>query len=67
MPLLGVLGGYCPDSRFKARVIKSDGTLAGEGERGQLFVTGPSVASYYLGNPAAYVYLTFSWLRLTAT
>ncbi|KAL9710393.1 hypothetical protein Ac2012v2_006694 [Leucoagaricus gongylophorus] len=38
---------------FKARVIKSDGTLAGEGERGQLFVTGPSVASYYLGNPAA--------------
>ena len=52
---------------FKARVIKSDGTLAGEGERGQLFVTGPSVASYYLGNPAAYVYLTFSWLRLTAT
>ena len=52
---------------YKARVIKSDGTLAGEGERGQLFVTGPSVASYYLGNPTAYVYLTLSDVFLVAT
>lgn len=38
---------------IKARVIKSDGTLAGEGEQGELLVTGPSMALYYLDNPTA--------------
>ncbi|KAJ3574028.1 hypothetical protein NP233_g2050 [Leucocoprinus birnbaumii] len=37
----------------KARVLKSDGTLAGEGEQGELMITGPSMASYYLDNPQA--------------
>jgi len=55
---VGSVGRLLPG--LKARVIKSDGALAEEGERGQLFVTGPSMASYYLGDPTAYVYLTFS-------
>ncbi|KXN86772.1 4-coumarate--CoA ligase-like 7 [Leucoagaricus sp. SymC.cos] len=38
---------------IKARVMKPDGTLADEGERGELLVTGPSMASYYLDNPMA--------------
>ncbi|KAL9716547.1 hypothetical protein Ac2012v2_000995 [Leucoagaricus gongylophorus] len=48
---VGSVGRLLPG--LKARVIKSDGALAEEGERGQLFVTGPSMASYYLGNPTA--------------
>jgi acyl-CoA synthetase (AMP-forming)/AMP-acid ligase II len=42
---------------IKARVIKSDGTLAGEGEQGELLLSGPSMASYYLDNPKASVSL----------
>ncbi|KAF9448181.1 amp dependent CoA ligase [Macrolepiota fuliginosa MF-IS2] len=38
---------------FSARVIKSDGTMAGEGEQGELVVTGPSMALGYLDNDAA--------------
>lgn len=37
----------------KARVIKPDGTLAGEGEQGELLVSGPSMALGYLENEAA--------------
>lgn len=38
---------------IKARVIKADGSLAGEGEQGELLITGPSMASCYLDNPKA--------------
>lgn len=38
-----------------ARVIKIDGTLASEGEQGELVITGPSMALQYLNNPTAYV------------
>ncbi|THV07585.1 phenylacetyl-CoA ligase [Dendrothele bispora CBS 962.96] len=36
-----------------ARVVKADGSLAGEGEQGELVVTGPSMALGYLNNEAA--------------
>ena len=39
-----------------ARVLKPDGTFAAEGERGELVVTGPSMALRYLDNPKAYVF-----------
>lgn len=39
-----------------ARVVKPDGSLATEGEQGELVVTGPSMALGYLNNDAAYVY-----------
>lgn len=38
-----------------ARVFKADGTLAAEGEQGELVVTGPSMALGYLNNKSAYV------------
>lgn len=34
-----------------ARVVKSDGSLAREGEAGELFVTGPSMALRYYKDP----------------
>lgn len=36
-----------------ARVVKEDGSLASEGERGELVVTGPAMALRYLDNPEA--------------
>jgi 4-coumarate--CoA ligase len=38
-----------------ARVTKPDGSLAAEGEQGELVVTGPSMALGYLNNDTAYV------------
>lgn len=38
-----------------ARVFKADGSLATEGEQGELVVTGPSMALGYLNNETAYV------------
>ena len=38
-----------------AKVVKPDGSLASDGERGELVVKGPSIALGYYGNPAAYV------------
>ena len=38
-----------------AKVVKADGTLASDGEEGELVVTGPSMALGYYENPAAYV------------
>lgn len=38
-----------------AKVVKSDGSLAAEGEQGELVVTGPSMAMGYYENPTAYV------------
>lgn len=38
-----------------ARVFKADGSLAAEGEQGELVVTGPSMALGYLNNEIAYV------------
>ncbi|KAG5647554.1 hypothetical protein DXG03_008907 [Asterophora parasitica] len=38
-----------------ARVVKEDGSLAQEGEQGELVVTGPSMALRYMNNEAAYV------------
>jgi 4-coumarate--CoA ligase len=40
-------------SVVRARVIKADGTLAGVGEPGELFVTGPSMALRYLNDKKA--------------
>jgi acyl-CoA synthetase (AMP-forming)/AMP-acid ligase II len=37
----------------RARVVKADGTLAGEGERGELVVNSPSIALGYWNNPQA--------------
>jgi Acyl-CoA synthetases (AMP-forming)/AMP-acid ligases II len=36
-----------------ARVVKADGSLASEGEQGELIVTGPSMALRYLNNEQA--------------
>ncbi|KAF8167711.1 amp dependent CoA ligase [Crassisporium funariophilum] len=36
-----------------AKVVKADGTLASEGEQGELIVTGPSMALGYFQNPVA--------------
>lgn len=38
-----------------AKVVKSDGTLASEGEQGELVVKSPSLALGYYENAAAYV------------
>ncbi|KAJ6624199.1 phenylacetyl-CoA ligase [Mycena sp. CBHHK59/15] len=35
---------------FTARVMKRDGSIAGPGETGELYVTGPSLAIHYLNN-----------------
>lgn len=40
-----------------ARVVKSDGSLASEGEKGELVVTGPSMSLGYFDNEAAYDFL----------
>ncbi|KDR85394.1 hypothetical protein GALMADRAFT_234245 [Galerina marginata CBS 339.88] len=47
----GSAGALIPG--ITARVIKPDGTLASEGEQGELVVKGPSMALGYYGNPAA--------------
>jgi 4-coumarate--CoA ligase len=36
-----------------ARVVRPDGSLANEGEEGELILTGPSVALCYYKNPEA--------------
>lgn len=38
-----------------AKVVKADGSLALDGEQGELVVTGPSMALGYYENPTAYV------------
>lgn len=48
---VGSVGHLMPGT--VARVLKPDGSLASEGERGELVVTGPSMASGYLNNEAA--------------
>lgn len=48
---MGSAGQILPGIR--ARVVKADGTLADEGEPGELVVTGPSMALCYYGNEAA--------------
>ncbi len=40
-------------SGIRARVVKTDGTLAAVGEPGELVVTGPSMALGYLNNGKA--------------
>ncbi|ESK98099.1 phenylacetyl- ligase [Moniliophthora roreri MCA 2997] len=48
---VGSAGQFVPG--IKARVIKADGSLAREGEQGELVVTGPSMALGYLNNEQA--------------
>lgn len=43
-----------------ARVVKSDGSLAGYDEAGELFIKTPSVALGYANNAEAWVYLSYS-------
>jgi 4-coumarate--CoA ligase len=38
---------------IEAKIVKADGTLGKEGERGELLVAGPCVALGYVGNPEA--------------
>lgn len=38
-----------------AKVVKADGSLAAEGEEGELVVKGPNTAMGYFENPSAYV------------
>ncbi|KAG6817716.1 hypothetical protein H0H87_004507 [Tephrocybe sp. NHM501043] len=59
---LGSAGQLLPG--IVAKVVKEDGTLAKEGEQGELVVKGPSMALYYLNNEAAYVELLLrSWIH----
>ena len=53
MSTVGSAGELIPG--IVARVMKPDGSLATEGERGELVVTGPSMAMGYFKNPAALV------------
>ena len=39
------------------RIVKSDGTLAGFDELGEIQIKSPSVSLGYLDNPTAYVYI----------
>ncbi|RDB28925.1 4-coumarate--CoA ligase-like 1 [Hypsizygus marmoreus] len=48
---IGSAGKLIPGIR--ARVVKPDGSLAAEGEQGELVVTGPSMALKYYNNEAA--------------
>ncbi|KAF7371122.1 Phenylacetyl-CoA ligase [Mycena sanguinolenta] len=53
-PKVGVLGSggkLMPGT--VAKVVKSDGTLAPTGERGELYIKGPQVTLGYYNNPAA--------------
>ena len=50
---IGGAGGLLPG--IIAKVVKPDGTLASDGEQGELVVKGPSMALGYYENPAAYV------------
>ncbi|KAG6862179.1 hypothetical protein C0995_004261 [Termitomyces sp. Mi166 len=48
---VGSVGQFIPGIR--AKVVKEDGSLAGENEQGELVVTGPSMALRYMNNEAA--------------
>jgi len=50
---IGSAGALIPG--IVAKVVKSNGSLAMEGEQGELVVTGPSMALGYYENPTAYV------------
>lgn len=50
---IGGAGGLVPG--IIAKVVKPDGTLASDGEQGELVVKGPSMALGYYENSAAYV------------
>ena len=50
---IGSVGELIPG--IIAKVVKPDGTLASDGEQGELVVKGPSMALGYYENPAAYV------------
>ena len=50
---LGSSGPLIPG--MSAKVINSEGVLAKEGERGELWVKGPCLAMGYYENPKAYV------------
>ena len=50
---IGAAGELLPG--ITAKVVKSDGTLASDGEQGELVVKGPSMALGYYENLTAYV------------
>jgi len=50
-PVLGSTGKTLPG--ISIRVVKEDGSIAVQGELGELWVSGPAMASEYMNNPAA--------------
>lgn len=54
LPTNTSVGKFLPNVRYE--IVKDDGVLAAPGEHGQLWVTGPSVASHYVDSDQASVF-----------
>ena len=63
---IGSAGRFLPG--IVARIVKEDGSLAGDGEQGELVVRGPAMALRYSGNEKAYViFLSLTSMPLILT